>query len=177
MNLVCWNIPIFWLNHEQYPTEPLVVSKEWHKLSCWAIDFYVIVFAVLWDCKNLICVVCLKGVFEKHNVVFTIGASLASAGAAWAGKSVTSPTLHLWSEISMLCVVVYTNGFALSVTWDFEPTKSGWTQFGTENLHIGNMYITTKVWGLCNFIEVKSLLSFLMQIRICGVWDLYWLGS
>ncbi|CAM6086254.1 unnamed protein product [Calypogeia fissa] len=27
----------------------------------------------------------IKAVFEKHNVVFTIGASLASAGAAWAG--------------------------------------------------------------------------------------------
>jgi len=27
----------------------------------------------------------VKAVFEKHNVVFTIGASLASAGAAWAG--------------------------------------------------------------------------------------------
>ena len=47
-------------------------------------------FAVLWDCKNLTCVVCFKAVFEKHNVVFTIGASLASAGAAWAGKSVIS---------------------------------------------------------------------------------------
>jgi hypothetical protein len=27
----------------------------------------------------------LQDIFEKHNVVFTIGASLASAGAAWAG--------------------------------------------------------------------------------------------
>jgi hypothetical protein len=27
----------------------------------------------------------VKEIFEKHNVVFTIGASLASAGAAWAG--------------------------------------------------------------------------------------------
>jgi len=27
----------------------------------------------------------LQEIFEKHNVVFTIGASLASAGAAWAG--------------------------------------------------------------------------------------------
>lgn len=52
-------------------------------------------FAVFWDCKNLTCVVCLKAVFEKHNVVFTIGASLASAGAAWAGKSDISLILHL----------------------------------------------------------------------------------
>lgn len=73
-------------------------------------------FAVLWDCKNLTCVVCLKAVFEKHNVVFTIGASLASAGAAWAGKSVIRLTLHFLSEIIMLCVVVFPIGFALSVT-------------------------------------------------------------
>ncbi|KAG0589134.1 hypothetical protein KC19_2G293600 [Ceratodon purpureus] len=34
----------------------------------------------------------VKAVFEKHNVVFTIGASLASAGAAWAGY--TARQLH-----------------------------------------------------------------------------------
>lgn len=34
----------------------------------------------------------IKAVFEKHNVVFTIGASLASAGAAWAGY--TARQLH-----------------------------------------------------------------------------------
>lgn len=31
-----------------------------------------------------------QAVFEKHNVVFTIGASVASAGAAWAGRHPSS---------------------------------------------------------------------------------------
>jgi hypothetical protein len=37
----------------------------------------------------------LQDIFEKHNVVFTIGASLASAGAAWAG-SWFFLLLYLW---------------------------------------------------------------------------------